>query len=450
MSSNSKPLRSKAFAAFVLVSALTAACGGTVKTGPAAVSIADIPAVRLSYRYEADVPAPQLPVSAAEEKNAAVQADFDQNRPQEFLDRTITSPDKKYVLAVYRAAEDRVSEYRLDVYSPDGTLVRKISSDSMAVHFPDSITWSPNSMKVAFSAMTRGVAPTPTPSPGASPSASKPPHTEASPTAAASPAEQPAEATPTPETQPAVGSTPEAPKGILTFGSEQIYICENDGTGVKPITQTEGLIYFYYAWSPDNSMLAALAITSREWEYFDGMAAMKGESWTPVGRLRTVETNGRERRLDDNLTAVPPVFSPDSTKVVTAFDTQVRIYDAVGTSPTQAAIPLRNQLLLSSQAFDREQQLKLQGQDTNASSSANANANTAPTPTPDLSATTLPDPKTLVSFNPIVQVEWPQPELIYFRTAFVKRMQNAADSVTSFARWHRLILSGQRPAGEQK
>lgn len=440
--SNFRAFRNKALAAFVGLSALAAGCGGPAKTDQAAVSIADVPAVRLNYRYEADVPAPQVPVSAAEEKNAAVQADFDQNRPQEFLDRTITSPDKKYVLAVYRAGEDRASEYRLDVYSPEGKLVRKVSSDSMAVHFPDSITWSPNSLKFAFSAMTRGVAPTPTPSPGASPTSSRSPHPEASPTA--SPADQPAEATPSPEAQPVAGTTPEAPKGILTFGTEQIYISENDGTGVKPITQTEGLIYFYYAWAPDSSMLAALAITSREWEYFDGMAALKGESWTPVGRLRTVETNGRERRLDDNLTAVRPVFSPDSTKVATAFDTQIRIYDAVGTSPTQAAIPLRNQLLLSSQAFDREQQLKLQGQDTNT------NANAAPTPTPDLSATTLPDPKTLVSFNPIVQVEWPQPELVYFRTAFVKRMQNEADSVTSFARWHRLVLSGQPTATQQK
>lgn len=444
--SNFRAFRNKALAAFVGLSALSAGCGGPAKADPAAVSIADVPAVRLNYRYEADVPAPQVPVSAAEEKNAAVQTDFDQNRPQESLDRTITSPDKKYVLAVYRAAEDRASEYRLDVYSPEGKLVRKVSSDSMAVHFPDSITWSPNSTKFAFSAMTRGVAPTPTPSPGASPTTNKSPHPEVSPTASATPAEPPAEATPSPETQPAAATTPEAPKGILTFGTEQIYISENDGTGVKPITQTEGLIYFYYTWAPDSSMLAALAITSREWEYFDGMAAMKGESWTPVGRLRTVETNGRERRLDDNLTAVRPVFSPDSTKVATAFDTQIRIYDAVGTSPTQAAIPLRNQLLLSSQAFDREQQLKLQGQDTNA----NANANAAPTPTPDFSATTLPDPKTLVSFNPIVQVEWPQPELVYFRTAFVKRMQNEADSVTSFARWHRLVLSGQPTAAQQQ
>lgn len=428
----------------VAFAAIMAACGGPVaKDGPAASPISGLPAVRLNYRYEADVPAPQLPVNTAEEKNAAVQADFDQNRPQEFLDRTITSPDKKHVLAVYRAAADRTAEYRLDAYTPDGKLERKISSDSMAVHFPDAISWAPNSTKAAFVAMTRSAAPTPTPSPGASPGPAK--STHADPTPTVSPEATP-EPTPSPEGQPAAGATPEAPKGILTFGTEQIYICDADGTGVKPITQTEGLIYFYYDWAPDSSMVAALAVTAREWEYFDGLAAMKGESWTPVGRLRVVETNGRERRLDDNLTAVRPVFSPDSTKVATAFDTQIRIYDTVGTTPTQAAIPLRNQLLLSSQAFDREQQLKLQGQDTNT----NANVNAAPTPTPDLSTTTLPDPKTLVSFNPVVQVEWPQPELIYFRTAFVKRMQNDADSVTSFARWHRLILSGQPTAAQQK
>ncbi len=135
--SNFRAFRNKALAAFVGLSALSAGCGGPAKADPAAVSIADVPAVRLNYRYEADVPAPQVPVSDAEEKNAAVQADFDQNRLQESLDRTITSPDKKYVLAVYRAAEDRASEYRLDVYSPEGKLVRKVSSESMAVHFPD-------------------------------------------------------------------------------------------------------------------------------------------------------------------------------------------------------------------------------------------------------------------------------------------------------------------------
>src|SRR5205085_11551401 len=115
----------------------------------------------------------------------------------------------------------------------------------------------------------------------------------------------------------------------------------------KALTENEGLIYFYYAWSPDSSMLAALATTAREWKYLDVLTSSKGEIMTPQGRPRVIEKNGRERRLDDNQTPVRPVWSPDSAKIATAFDNQIRIYDAVGTNPSQAAIPLRNQLLLS-------------------------------------------------------------------------------------------------------
>ncbi|MGH9820809.1 MAG: hypothetical protein ACRD43_11625, partial [Pyrinomonadaceae bacterium] len=58
-------------------------------------------------------------------------------------------------------------------------------------------------------------------------------------------------------------------------------------------------------------------------------------------------------------------------------------------------------------------------------------------------ATTLPDEKSLVSYNPIVELEWTADNILYLRTAYVKRMKNDADSVTSFARWHRLIFSYQ-------
>src|SRR6185295_14999240 len=98
-----------------------------------------------------------------------------------------------------------------------------------------------------------------------------------------------------------------------------------------------------------------------------------------------------------------------------------------------------NQLLISSQAFDLDQQRKLQ--------SANGNGDTNGIPstasTPEQSTTTPPDEKNLVSFNPIVELEWTADDILYFRTAYVKRMKNDADSVTSFARWHRLIFSFQ-------
>lgn len=394
-------------------------------------TVGSVPAVRLNFRYEADVPAPAADAGkpAAETRSEAIQADFDNSRPQEILDKTIASPDKKRIVAVYHKVTDYSSEYRLDMYSADGKLLKKLTSDTMAVHFPDTIVWSPDSSSLAFVAMIRVVAPDlglttlPTPAPIVPPidNANTAPDGNTADPAASAP----------------IAPTPAAPTGILTFRTEQIYTCTADGTGVKAITENEGIIYFYYAWSPDSTMLVALAATAREWKYLEVMSASKGEALVPQGRPRIIEKNGRERRLDDNLTVVRPVWSSDSTKVAAAFDTQVRIYDAAGVNPTQAAIPLRNQLLISSQAYDRNQQRISQGGD------ANVDANTQAQATPDQPLSTLPDEKLLVSYNPIVEIAWTAEDTLYLQTAYLKRMKNEADSVRSFARWHRLIFTAQ-------
>lgn len=391
-------------------------------------SLSEVPAVRLNYRYEADVPAPDAPATArTEERNPAVQNHFDQNRPQEVLDRTLTSPDGTRVLAIYHKVGDGQSEFRLDMYNPTGGLINRITADAMAVHFPDTIRWSPDSSTVAFVAMVRGVTVDETANaPAIDPETSEAPANQNTNTSA-SPEAPVVDA----NAAPAAAPLPPAPTGILTFRTEQIYICDADGGGTKAITQNEGLIYFYYVWSPDSTMLAALAAKSMEWRYFEGRAEAAGEQVVPVGRPRVIETNGRERRLDDALTAVQPVWSPDSAKIACAFEHQVRIYDAAGTTPTQAAIPLRNNLLLSSQAYDRDQAAKLNAENTQTDP-ANTNQ-----------ATTLPDPSTLVSFNPIVALNWTSPDLLYFQTAYIKRMKNEADSATSFPRWHRLVLTPQ-------
>src|SRR5258706_7755377 len=122
-----------------------------------------VPAVRLNFRYEPDVPAPasEAAKAAPQERDPAVQADFDASRPLELLERTIPSPDKKHILAVYRNIADVIAEYRLDMYSPDGKLLKKLTSDTMAVHFPDTIVWSPDSNSLAFVAMIRAVAANP-------------------------------------------------------------------------------------------------------------------------------------------------------------------------------------------------------------------------------------------------------------------------------------------------
>lgn len=417
------------------VTALLAAVilGGTAcqsplfdKKEPVKTAMRDMPAVRLNYRYEADVPAPTLePSQSTEERNAVVQADFDSNRLTELLDKTIVSPDKKRIVAVYHRISDLSSEYRLDMYTADGKLLKKMTADSMAVHFPDTIVWSPDSALVAFVAMIRVADPMaglmlPTPSG----------------TPLVSDANTAIDANTDPAAAPVTAPTVAPPTGILTFRTEQIYLCGADGGGVKPITQNDGLIYFYYEWSPDSSMLVAMAATAREWRYIEVLADQKGEMMVPQGRLRVIEKNGRERRLDDNLTAVRPVWSPDSAKIAAAFETQVRIYDAVGTNPTQAAIPLRNQLLISSQAYDRDQQ--------RASQAGNIDANApASTPEPNEPVSTLPDEKLLVSYNPIVEIAWTADELLYLQTAYLRRMKTETDSVRSFSRWHRLALTGQ-------
>jgi hypothetical protein len=235
--------------------------------------------------------------------------------------------------------------------------------------------------------------------------------------------------------------TPPPPTGILTLRTEQIYVCSSEGSDTKPLTLNEGLIYFYYAWSPDSTMLVALSATSREWRYLEVIAGSKGEVMMPQGRPRVIEKNGRERRLDDNLTSVRPVWSPDSSKVAAAFNNQIRIYDATGTNPTQAAIPLRNQLLISSQAYDRQQQKTLQA----ANDVGNSNSVSTPDPASDQALSTLPDEKLLVSYNPIVVLSWTSDDLLYLETAYLKQMRNELENVRSFSRWHRVILSVQPP-----
>jgi hypothetical protein len=432
-------------AGVLLLGALAFGCGsGTGGESPSGLptTMKEIPAARLNYRYEADVPKPpDAPAAASQERNAAVQADFDQNRPQELLAKTIASPDGKRILAVYHRASDNPSEFRLDMYTGDGKILKKVTADTMAVHFPDTIVWSPNSGNVAFVAMLRG----PQAEGGAVPAAGVDANLNSVPSTEPSGLNNEntnTEPQANAEAQPAA-PTPAPPTGVLTFRTEQLYIANADGDGVKAVTQNEGMIYFYYVWSPDSSMLAALATTAREWQFGQIGAEGRGEMYVPVGRPRIVEKTGRERRLDDNLTPVQPVWSPDSSKVAVGYDKQVRVYDAAGNAPSQAAIPLRNNLLISSAAYDRDQARKLQ--ESNVPTDANAQ------PTPAAAApeapTTLPDENTLVSFNPIVALQWPSDDLLYFQTAYVKRMKNESDSVMSFSRWHRLVFTPQTAAG---
>ena len=446
-----KPRKIRISALIVSLSLLLGGCQKSIFQSPtvAPLTLRDVPSLRLNYRYEADVPAPTDDKAnvANEERNAPVQTDFDTNRPQELLDITLVSPDKKRVLAIYHRVNDMQNEFRLDMYSSDGKILRKITPDSMAVHFPDTIVWSPDSTTLAFVAMVRageqgnGLPNSAPPNANANTANTNSANTNAN-VANANTVNANVETANTDAEANAnvavpTAPTPNAPPNVLTFRTEQIYVCNSEGEGVKPVTQNEGLIYFYYVWSPDSQMLVSLAATFREWQFLNYQSEQKGEAFVPLGRPRLVEKSGRERRLDDALTQIRPVWSPDSAKVAVGFDKQIRIYDAIGNAPTQAAIPLQNSLKISSQAFDQELQRK------ESANNVNADANTANAVNASQTTTVLPDENTLVSFNPIVALEWTADDLLYFQTGYVKRMKNEGDSARSYLRWHRLILSPQ-------
>ena len=259
-----------------------AACpkSGTETPTNSPTALNSIPAVRINYRFEPDVPAPTIPETPPEELFPAVQGDFSTNRLDEVLVKTVVSPDKQRVLVVYRRVGDGEIEFRLDMYAADGRILRKVSYDGMAIYYPGAIVWSPDSKSVAFMAKVRGAV-MPTPIPQTENQANTKANTKANTNANvntnvntnANTANANVEQTNTATTS----QTPlvEPAKAVLTLRTEQIYLCGADGEDVKLLTQKEGLVYFYFVWSPDSTMLVALAATYQEWQVMQFQAKQK-------------------------------------------------------------------------------------------------------------------------------------------------------------------------------
>jgi Tol biopolymer transport system component len=296
------------------------------------------------------------------------------------------------VLALYGAADDPGSTFRIDIYSSDGEFLRNMIPPDLACVFPETVSWSPDGSFINFIAHRRAM-PSPTPTPEI-----PEPEPEASPTAS-------------PTVAPIF-----AP--VASYSTEQIYISNRDGYDLKPLTAREGLIYFYFVWAPDGRALAALACKEDEWN------ARERQGKLPAGRPRLIQADGNERLLDDALTEALPVWSPDAAKIATAFETDVAIYDAGGKTPTQARLPLGEQLLTASVAYDQKTTTK----------KANNNANSG---THAVSST----PAVPASFNPIVRLDWRSPEMLYVQTAYVRLMSN--ETINTFQRWHQLNISAQ-------
>lgn len=358
----------------------------------------DVPAQRLAFRLEPDIGLPaEIKTEDLNDKIAEIQADFNAKRQDDALLRTVKSPDGQRALALYGTADEPNEAFRIDLYSADGRFLRNLTPPELIGAFPEAATWSPDGNYITFIAH-KSTRPSPSPTP--------PEETVPGPIGSDSPSV-------TPSVAPVF-----AP--VAVFNTEQIYICNRDGYELKPLTSREGLIYFHIAWAPDNHAVATLACKEDEWN------AREKEYKLPAGRPRLLSPEGEERLLDDQMTEALPVWSPDSSKVATAFETDVGIYDAASSKPTQGRLPLRETLIAASHAFEEKGV---------AASQKNENANQA-------AGQTQPAPEDVPpSFNPIVQLEWPAPEKLYIKTAYVRLLPY--DTINTFQRWHLVVLSPQ-------
>lgn len=371
----------------------------------------DVPAQRLAYRFEPDSGAPPEILNIEPvDKLAAIASDFDTRRTDEALLRTVLSPDGQRALALYNTEDESRSAFRIDLYSADGKFLRNLIPPDLSCVFPETVAWSSEGNFITFIARKK-ILPSPSPTPTPPEGVTTPPETE-------------------PVASPSIA--PAFPR-VAAFNTEQIYICDRDGFDLKPLTSREGLIYFYFSWAPDNHALVAMACKEDEW------AAREKTFMLPAGRPRLIGLDGQERLLDDQLTDCLPVWSPDSSKVATAFETDVAIYDAATTKPTQARIPLRDALLKASFAYREKQASERSDQKEGepAQESQSSAQGEAVSQSPGESTPQAPPP----SFNPFVRLAWPSPETIYAQTAFVRIYPS--ESINTFQRWHRLTLSPQ-------
>ena len=380
-------------------------------------SLRDVPAERLAFRFEPDAAEEKLPEQLrrdeVEEPAAAIRSAFETQRPNDALIRTVVDPQGQRALALYGTSETD-TDFRIDLYSTTGQFIRNVLPADLTGVFPEEVAWSPDGASIVFSGVR-------TPAPQTSPT---PPDAAPAPSdlMPQPPAAGTTDAQPTPTAAPLIPST-------QTFRTEQVYVGDRDGYNLRPLTAREGLIYFKLAWSPDGQHLAALACKEDEWE------AQRREGFPHAGRPRLITLEGQERLLDDRATSVEPAWSPDGSKLATAFEYDVAVYDAGGGQPTGAGLSLREPLRAASADYD-----------------ARVFKKGAPAAQQQQQS---PSEAVLISMNPFVRLEWVEPETIYAQTAFVHIYHD--EPVFKYPRWHVLHVSPQaavlgrlRPPREQR
>jgi hypothetical protein len=372
-------------------------------------SLRDVPAERLAFRFEPDAAEEALPEHLrrddAEEPLAGVRTDFETRRSAEALLRTVADPRGQRALALYATGQTE-TDFRIDLYSVEGQFIRNVLPPDLTGVFPAEVAWSPDGERLAFSGIR-----TPTAQTGPTPEAPL-----ADPVAP--PVSDPSVVVETPTPAASIPSVP-------VFPTEQIYIGDRDGFNLRPLTTRPGLIYFRFAWSPDGQTLAALACREDEWN------ALRDEGKLPRGRPRLVTLEGQERLLDDRLTDVAPVWSPDGSKVATAFEYDIAVYDAAGSAPTAGGFPVGEPLRAASAEYDTRVFKKAEPVP------AAKDAGAAP-PGGGAEAEAV-----LISLNPFVRLEWVAPETLYAQTAYARFFRNEPGPTFKYQRWHVLHFSPQ-------
>ena len=373
-------------------------------------SLRDVPAERLAFRFETDTPDEKLPPylrgDESEEPAAAIKSAFEIQRQSDALIRTVVDPSGQRALALYGTSETD-TDFRIDLYSITGQFIRNVLPPDLTGVFPEEVAWSPDGGAIVFSGVRT---PTPQATPTPLDEAPAPPGILAK-EPGLPPTEGAEGALPTPTAAPIIPST-------QTFRTEQVYVGDRDGYNLRPITAREGLIYFKLAWSPDGQWVAALACKEEEW------AAQRREGFPHAGRPRLITLEGQERLLDDRTTSVEPAWSPDGSKLATAFEYDVAVYDAGGGQPTGAGLSLREPLRVASTEYD-----------------ARVFRKGKPGPAAPQQTQEPPSEAVLISMNPFVRLEWVEPETIYAQTAFVHIYQN--EPVVKYQRWHLMRVSPQ-------
>src|ERR1044071_10020589 len=109
----------------------------------------DVPARNLAYRLTPDTSPPSTETEDFD-KFPAIANIFAAKRKDEALIRTVTSPDGRRVLALYGAADDPGSTFRIDLYNSDGEFLRNLIPPDLACVFPETVTWSPDGSFINF------------------------------------------------------------------------------------------------------------------------------------------------------------------------------------------------------------------------------------------------------------------------------------------------------------